>query len=42
MFILMASTQQILGIKFFNGDVEEAIAFIREHSLVQALEEPTR
>ena len=28
MFILMASTQQILGIRFFNGDVEEAIAFM--------------
>ena len=28
MFILMASTQQILGVKFFNGDVEEAIAFM--------------
>jgi exopolysaccharide biosynthesis WecB/TagA/CpsF family protein len=28
MFILMASTQQILGIKFFDGDVEEAIAFM--------------
>jgi N-acetylglucosaminyldiphosphoundecaprenol N-acetyl-beta-D-mannosaminyltransferase len=31
MFILMASTQQILGIKFFNGDVDEAIAFMCEH-----------
>jgi len=31
MFILMASTQQILGIRFFNGDADEAVAFIREH-----------
>ena len=31
MFILMASTQQILGVKFFNGDVDEAIAFMYEH-----------
>jgi exopolysaccharide biosynthesis WecB/TagA/CpsF family protein len=28
MFILMASTQQILGVRFFNGDPEEAIAFM--------------
>ncbi len=28
MFILMASTQQILGIRFFNGDAEEAIGFM--------------
>jgi exopolysaccharide biosynthesis WecB/TagA/CpsF family protein len=27
----MASTQQILGVKFFNGDVDEAIAFMSEH-----------
>src|SRR5437588_7655559 len=30
MFILMASTQQILGIRFFNGDVEEAVALMCE------------
>jgi len=31
MFILMASTQQILGIRFFDGDVEEAVAFMFQH-----------
>ena len=27
----MIPTKQILGIKFFNGDVEEAVAFVHRH-----------
>ena len=27
----MASTRQILGIRFFNGDVDEAVAFMHRH-----------
>jgi exopolysaccharide biosynthesis WecB/TagA/CpsF family protein len=28
---LMISTQQVLGLRFFNGDVDEAVAFMRQH-----------
>lgn len=28
---LMIPTQQILGLRFFNGDVDEAVAFMRRH-----------
>src|SRR4026208_211495 len=28
---LMIPTQQILGLQFFNGDVEEAVAFMQRH-----------
>jgi N-acetylglucosaminyldiphosphoundecaprenol N-acetyl-beta-D-mannosaminyltransferase len=30
-FYLMIPTRQILGLRFFNGDVDEAIAFIHRH-----------
>ena len=31
MFILMASTQRILGVKSFNGDAAEAVEHISRH-----------
>src|SRR6266699_2899806 len=31
MLDLMIPTQQILGLRFFNGDVDEAVAFMHRH-----------
>jgi hypothetical protein len=40
MFILMASRQQILGVKFFNGDAADAVEHISRHGGSVAAQEP--